>query len=84
MEDSFFRVHGQSEAIRSDRQRQEDHYGGRMSISRYVKYGKYWAVYEDNELVCVTVYKKGAVEVARRLFRQRVKEVQYERSEAIA
>ncbi|MGH9764319.1 MAG: hypothetical protein ACREAC_26080 [Blastocatellia bacterium] len=29
---------------------------------------KYWAVYDDDgELVCVTVYKKGAKEVVRRL-----------------
>ena len=33
------------------------------------KYGfRNWAVYDNNdELVCVTVYKKGAVEVIRRL-----------------
>lgn len=32
------------------------------------KYGRFWAVYdENNELVCVTVYKKGAEEVIRRL-----------------
>ncbi len=33
------------------------------------KYGfKNWALYDNNgELVCVTVYKKGALEVARRL-----------------
>ena len=32
------------------------------------KYGRFWAVYDDaGELVCVTVYKKGAVEVIRRL-----------------
>jgi hypothetical protein len=29
---------------------------------------RYWAVYDDDgELVCVTVYKKGAKEVVRRL-----------------
>lgn len=28
---------------------------------------RHWAVYEGPELVCVTVYKKGAVEVKRRL-----------------
>lgn len=28
------------------------------------KYRSYWAVYDENEkLVCVTVYKKGAMEV---------------------
>ncbi len=33
------------------------------------KYGdRYWAVYdEEGNLVCVTVYKKGALEVLRRL-----------------
>jgi len=32
------------------------------------KYDRYWAVYDNNnELVCVTVYKKGAVEVVKRL-----------------
>jgi len=32
------------------------------------KYGKFWAVYDaDGSLICVTVYKKGALEVLRRL-----------------
>lgn len=33
------------------------------------KYGfRNWALYDDNgELICVTVYKRGALEVARRL-----------------
>jgi hypothetical protein len=32
------------------------------------KYGHYWALYDDaGELVCVCLYKKGAVEVLRRL-----------------
>lgn len=36
-----------------------------MSIQRY---GRYWAVYDPaGVLVCVTVYKKGAAEVVRRL-----------------
>ncbi len=36
---------------------------------RIEKYGsKYWAVYDDeDELVCLTVYKKGACEVVKRL-----------------
>lgn len=36
---------------------------------RIEKYGlRNWAVYDNNDkLVCVTVYKKGAVEVVRRL-----------------
>lgn len=30
--------------------------------------GRHWAVYDDrDELVCLTVYRKGAVEVTRRL-----------------
>jgi hypothetical protein len=36
-----------------------------MSIQ---KYGRYWAIYDlDGTLICVTVYKKGAREVVRRL-----------------
>ena len=36
------------------------------SVARYK--GRYWAVYDmENELVCVTVYRKGAYEVAHRL-----------------
>ena len=36
-----------------------------MSIQ---KYGRYWAVYDRaGVLVCVTVYKRGALEVVRRL-----------------
>lgn len=32
------------------------------------RYGRFWAVYDaDNELVCITVYLKGAREVARLL-----------------
>lgn len=31
------------------------------------KYGRYWAVYDADGLVCLCVYKKGAAEVARRL-----------------
>jgi hypothetical protein len=32
------------------------------------RYGRFWGVYDaDGALVCVAVYKKGAVEVARRL-----------------
>ena len=35
------------------------------------KYGKYWAVYDARgELVVVAVYKRGALEVARRLAQQ--------------
>jgi hypothetical protein len=36
-----------------------------MSI---VKYGRYWKVIDvDGALICLTVYKKGATEVVRRL-----------------
>ena len=31
------------------------------------RYGRYWAVYEDGSLLCVTVYKKGANAVIERL-----------------
>lgn len=32
------------------------------------KYGRFWGVYDEQDiLVCVTVYKKGAEEVIRRL-----------------
>ena len=32
------------------------------------KYGRYWAIYDtEGVLICVTVYKKGAQEVIRRL-----------------
>jgi hypothetical protein len=40
-----------------------------MSIKRY---GRYWAVYAaDGTLICVTVYKRGAREVVRRLEEKR-------------
>jgi hypothetical protein len=41
-----------------------------MSIE---KYGKFWAVYENEALICVTVYKKGALEVMRRLRKEVIK-----------
>ena len=31
------------------------------------KYDRFWAVYDKDILVCVAVYKKGALEVIRRL-----------------
>lgn len=31
------------------------------------QYGRYWAVYDANVLVCLCVYKKGAKEVLKRL-----------------
>jgi hypothetical protein len=32
-----------------------------------VNWGRYFALYDQEELVCVTVYKKGAQEVRRRI-----------------
>ena len=32
---------------------------------------RFWAVYEDGQLLCVTVYKKGALAVMRRLQQMR-------------
>ncbi len=41
-----------------------------MKIERY-KGGRFWAVYDaDGQLICVTVYRKGALEVVRRLQQQ--------------
>ena len=38
-----------------------------MTITRYRR-TRFWALYdEDGALICVTVYKKGAIEVMRRL-----------------
>ena len=35
---------------------------------RIRKYGRFWGLYDtDDTLICVTVYKKGALEVVRRL-----------------
>jgi hypothetical protein len=35
---------------------------------KMLKYGRFWAVYaSDGTLICVCVYKKGALEVLRRL-----------------
>ncbi len=38
-----------------------------MNGYRIERYGRWWAVYDGNQLVCVAVYKKGALEVIRRL-----------------
>jgi len=40
-----------------------------LRIERYAK-TRFWALYEGNELVVVTVYKRGAAEVQRRLAAQ--------------
>jgi hypothetical protein len=38
---------------------------------RFARYGKrFWAVYENESLLCVTAYKKGAQAVVQRLGRQ--------------
>jgi hypothetical protein len=40
----------------------------RMSEGMHiVKWDRYFALYDQDELVCVTVYKKGAIEVKRRI-----------------
>ena len=38
------------------------------------KFGRFWAVYDGEQLVCVTVDKKGAAEVIRRLTTKSCKE----------
>jgi hypothetical protein len=38
------------------------------TIQRYRGYARYWALHDpEGELVCLTVYRKGAEEVVRRL-----------------
>ena len=37
-----------------------------LTVERYRK-TRFWAVYEFGELLCVTVYKKGALAVKKRL-----------------
>ena len=44
-----------------EKQRKE---GEKMTVK---KYGRFWAVWDGEELICVTVYKKGAEEVTKRL-----------------
>ena len=34
---------------------------------KIINWGRYFALYDGEELICVTVYKKGAVEVKRRI-----------------
>ncbi len=46
------------------------------------RYGHFWAVYEDGELLCVTVYKKGAAAVVDRLTRDKEPLSRAPRSEA--
>jgi hypothetical protein len=40
-----------------------------LRVARYGK-SRYWAVWDDQELVAVVVYKKGATELVRRLAAQ--------------
>jgi hypothetical protein len=49
-------------------------------IRKYEKFGtftiepwgeKYYALFDGNDLVCVTLYKKGALEVMKRLWEKR-------------
>ena len=41
-----------------------------LSISRY-RNTRYWALWEDGQLLAVTVYKKGAVAMMKRLQQMR-------------
>src|SRR5713101_6677114 len=45
------------------------HSARRPAVLRITKYRntRYWALWEDHQLLCVTVYKKGALAVMRRL-----------------
>ena len=38
-----------------------------MNKMEIAKWGRYFALYDQEELVCVAVYKKGAIEVKRRI-----------------
>jgi hypothetical protein len=38
-----------------------------MNTMEIAKWGRYFALFDREELVCVTVYKKGAQEVRRRI-----------------
>jgi hypothetical protein len=51
------------------------HRGGAsmITIERY-RGKRFWAVYEDGALLCVTVYKKGALAVVDRLEKDRLSE----------
>jgi hypothetical protein len=37
-----------------------------LTVTKYPN-SRFWAVYENGQLLCVTVYKKGALAVMRRL-----------------
>jgi hypothetical protein len=51
-----------------------------LRIARY-KNTRHWAVYEGQTLIAVTLYKRGAVEVLRRL-QERAAEAALERAQA--
>lgn len=54
-----------------------------ITIERYRK-TRFWAVYDAGELVCVTVYKKGAKAVKERLDKARMPLPQTRESESAA
>lgn len=57
---------GRKEELEIESERRE---GGGQPMS-YEKYGRFWAVYDEEEkLIALTVYKKGAEEIIRRLKR---------------
>ena len=41
-----------------------------LCVTRY-PHSRFWAVYEDGQLLCVTVYQKGALAVMQRLQQMR-------------
>jgi hypothetical protein len=58
------------------------HWPSERTIRKYEKLGnfsiepwgeKYYALYEGDHLVCVTVYKKGAIEVMKKLSEKEAK-----------
>jgi len=49
----------------------ESQIGDRKPEVRIEPRGRYWAVFEGGTLLCLTVYRKGAVEVKRRLEAER-------------
>jgi len=53
-----------------------------LRVSRYGK-SRYWAVWDEQDLVVVTLYKRGALEVLRRL-QERAAEAALERAQAEA
>jgi len=46
--------------------RRQEHMAQTEGFSLH-RYGRFWAVYDQNALVVVTVYRRGALEVIRRL-----------------